>query len=590
MVWRDTPEEFSETAISIKNGNFYWVDPTKSKYLTAKKLAEDNEKNKGCCGKNKKKKDEKKPSIADSKTDVKKPKTKVGDNTLTEPLLTETMLDSEDQPKKDNETIQESKLNFDTPSDDATPTLDLNDDLLSAKDTDGSSVLADDGMPSMDLLGINMEIKRGSCVAIIGTVGSGKSSFLTSLFGEMYRQCDAMGTKDQLDSEKERLKADATIYPEVYIQGSVAYTGQQVWIRSVTLKENIIFNSPFDEQRYKDALHFSSLEKDLEQLELGDKTILGEKGVNLSGGQKTRLSIARAIYQDSDIYLLDDPISALDVNVGSFIMDKCVSGYLKEKTRVICTHAIDFLPHFDYIYIFDKGRIIQQGDWEFIKACPEFENLKSEKEQIKEKENEEKEKLVKEASKFSEDHLLLLRKLTSKDSETRTDAALRRELSIDSPSSPTSKIQLLQRQQSLESPTILYDKFAHEQMFEDRQDKRLLSLKKMWSNAEGPTNDHETMNHPQEQPDEEFLHNNTNKSPTPTEEDVSPTKESVATADKNAVDPEAALKNLSEDERQIVENFRVEDRAEGGITLKNLTSYVGYLGGVWVPCVMMLFV
>jgi ABC-type multidrug transport system ATPase subunit len=583
VVWRDTPEEFSETAISIKNGNFYWVDPTKSKYLTAKKEAEENEKNKGCCGKNKKKKDEKKPSIADSRTDVKKPKTKVGESTLTEPLLRETMLDSEDQPKKDEKTIQESKLSLDTPSDDATLTLDLNDDLLTAKLTDGSSVLADDGMPSMDLLGINMEIKRGSCVAIIGTVGSGKSSFLTSLFGEMYRQCDAMGTKDQLDSEKERLKADATIYPEVYIQGSVSYTGQQVWIRSVTLKENIIFNSPFDEQRYKDALHFSSLEKDLEQLELGDETILGEKGVNLSGGQKTRLSIARAIYQDSDIYLLDDPISALDVNVGSFIMDKCVSGYLKEKTRVICTHAIDFLPHFDYIYIFDKGRIIQQGNWDFIKDCPEFENLKSEKEQIIEKE-----KLVKEASKvskFSEDHLDLVQKLTRQDSDNKANSPLRRELSIDSPTSPTNKILTLQRQMSLESPSILYDKFMHEKMFEGRQDKRLDNLKKMWSQVGAPSDAQNTLNHLEEKTDEEFLHQNSDA-----QEDASPTKESTATADKNAVDPEAALKNLSEDERQIVENFRVEDRAEGGITLKNLNSYIGYLGGVWVVIVMFAIV
>lgn len=583
VVWRDTPEEFSETAISIKNGNFYWVDPTKSKYLTAKKVAEENEKNKGCCSKNKTKKDEKKPSIVDSRTDVKKPKTKVGDSTLTEQLLTETILDSEDQPKKDEKTIKESKLSLDTPPDDATLTLDLNDDLLSPKLADGSSVLVDDGMPSMDLLGINMEIKRGSCVAIIGTVGSGKSSFLTSLFGEMYRQCDAMGTKDQLDSEKERLKADATIYPEVYIQGSVSYTGQQVWIRSVTLKENIVFNSPFDEQRYKDALHFSSLEKDLEQLELGDETILGEKGVNLSGGQKTRLSIARAIYQDSDIYLLDDPISALDVNVGSFIMDKCVSGYLKEKTRVICTHAIDFLPHFDYIYIFDKGRIIQQGDWEFIKDCPEFENLKSEKEKIVEKE-----KLVKEASKvskFSEDHLDLVRKLTREDSDNKVKSPLRRELSIDSPTSPTNKILTLQRQMSLESPTILYDKFMHEKTFEGRQDKRLDNLKKMWSHVGAPTDAHNTLNHLEEKTDEEFLHQNSDA-----QEDASPTKESTATADKNVVDPEAALKNLSEDERQIVENFRIEDRAEGGITLKNLNSYIGYLGGVWVVIVMFAIV
>jgi hypothetical protein len=125
----------------------------------------------------------------------------------------------------------------------------------------------------------------------------------------------------------------------------------------------------------------------------------------------------------------------------------------------------------------------------------------------------------------------------------------------------------------------------HEKMFEGRQDKRLDNLKKMWSQVEAPLDAHNTLNHLEEKTDEEFLHQNSDA-----QEDASLNKDSTETADKNGVDPEAVLKNLSEDERQIVENLRMEDRAEGGITLKNLKSYIGYLGGVWVVVVMFAIV
>ena len=103
---------------------------------------------------------------------------------------------------------------------------------------------------------------------------------------------------------------------------------------------------------------------DLKLFPLGDETQMGDKGVNLSGGQKIRLSIARAIYSDADIYLFDDPISALDIHVGKFIMDECIDSYLKGKTRIVTTHALPYLPRFDRVIILDEGRIVQQGTYE----------------------------------------------------------------------------------------------------------------------------------------------------------------------------------------------------------------------------------
>merc|ERR1711874_586506 len=101
------------------------------------------------------------------------------------------------------------------------------------------------------------------------------------------------------------------------------------------------------------------------------------KGINLSGGQKTRLGIARCLYGDKDVIILDDPISALDINVGKFIMEETIKGYLKDKTRVIATHAIAYLKYFDYIYIMDEGKIISEGDYQYIKQtkeCKEIQN------------------------------------------------------------------------------------------------------------------------------------------------------------------------------------------------------------------------
>lgn len=219
--------------------------------------------------------------------------------------------------------------------------------------------------PVMNLDGLDFTVKKGQCIALIGKVGSGKSSMLSCLFGDLY-DIDQRGLVDYgLGLEK----------PSIKINGKISYVGQNSWIRSLTLKENILFSEKYDEKRYQEAIKYSALTDDLKQLADGDSTILGDKGVNLSGGQKVRLTIARALYNNPDIYLLDDPISALDVGVGKYIMDETITKYLEGKTRVIATHAVQFLPYFDYIYIVDKGKIIKGGDYSYIKDTKEYEEI-----------------------------------------------------------------------------------------------------------------------------------------------------------------------------------------------------------------------
>ncbi|NWQ58725.1 MRP3 protein, partial [Neopipo cinnamomea] len=202
---------------------------------------------------------------------------------------------------------------------------------------------------------INMLVPSGALVAIVGHVGCGKSSLVSALLGEM-----------------EKLEG------EVAVKGSVAYVPQQAWIQNATLKDNILFGQAPNEEKYQNTLEACALKTDLEVLPGGDQTEIGEKGINLSGGQRQRVSLARAVYSGSDIYLLDDPLSAVDSHVAKHIFDKVIGpdGVLKGKTRILVTHGIGFLPQVDYIVVLVDGKISEMGSYQDLlkqnKAFAEF--------------------------------------------------------------------------------------------------------------------------------------------------------------------------------------------------------------------------
>ena len=172
-------------------------------------------------------------------------------------------------------------------------------------------------------------------------------------------------------------------YNKVYINGSIAYVCQTAFIENNTLKNNILFFHPFDQEKYNKVLKISELLPDLEILKGGDMTEIGERGINLSGGQKARVSIARALYSDSDIYLLDDPISALDAHVGRNIINNVLCDYLKDKTRVLVTHAIQYCNRADRIIYMKDGKIDWEGNFE------ELEKQEFYKDMVQKKKNEE---------------------------------------------------------------------------------------------------------------------------------------------------------------------------------------------------------
>lgn len=183
-----------------------------------------------------------------------------------------------------------------------------------------------------------LSIHRGQFVSVIGRVGAGKTTFLYSILGEI----------DKVQGTLSR-------------RGTIAYIPQVSWLRSTTIRENILFESPFDEARYNHIIKICELEADLEVLPGGDMTEIGEKGVNLSGGQKQRISIARALYANADIYIIDDCLSALDPYVGKNIFYHALKEYLhdKGKTIVFVTNAIHFTEETDRVIVIERGRIIE---------------------------------------------------------------------------------------------------------------------------------------------------------------------------------------------------------------------------------------
>ncbi|KAF9109180.1 hypothetical protein BGX27_007889 [Mortierella sp. AM989] len=205
------------------------------------------------------------------------------------------------------------------------------------------------------LSSINLKVKRGEVVAIIGEVGSGKSSFIAALLGQI-RQTGGG--------------------PKMKIYGKSSYVPQEAWLINVNLRQNIIFGKDFDRDRYNTVIKVCALERDLTLLSHGDMTEIGERGSNLSGGQKQRVSLARAVYHKSDIVLMDDPLSAVDQNVGKHIFDQCIRGYLSDRTVIIVTHQLQYLHRCDKIVMLRNGSIAYQGTFdELMSNEPSFNTL-----------------------------------------------------------------------------------------------------------------------------------------------------------------------------------------------------------------------
>ncbi|XP_010629028.1 multidrug resistance-associated protein 4 isoform X1 [Fukomys damarensis] len=203
------------------------------------------------------------------------------------------------------------------------------------------------------LRGLSFTVRPGELLAVVGPVGAGKSSLLSAVLGELP---PSQGL--------------------VTVQGKIAYVSQQPWVFSGTVRSNILFGKKYEKERYEKVIKACALKKDLQLLKDGDLTVIGDRGATLSGGQKARVNLARAVYQDADIYLLDDPLSAVDAEVGKHLFQLCICQTLHEKITILVTHQLQYLKAASHILILKDGETVQKGTYtEFLKSGVDFGSL-----------------------------------------------------------------------------------------------------------------------------------------------------------------------------------------------------------------------
>ncbi|XP_075538961.1 ATP-binding cassette subfamily C member 4-like isoform X1 [Dermacentor variabilis] len=211
--------------------------------------------------------------------------------------------------------------------------------------------------PEPTLQNITATVKPGELLVVIGPVGCGKTSLLMTILGEL------------------RLSAGSA-----KALGRIAYASQEPWMFTGSLRNNVVFDSAYDRERYRRVIYAAAMERDLRLLPYGDRTLVGDRGVSLSGGQKARVNLARALYYDADIYLLDDPLSAVDTAVAKHLFEVCIRGYLKNKIVILCTHQLQFLKSANHILVLKEGKMLGFGNYRQLQSAGiDFVSLLEEK-------------------------------------------------------------------------------------------------------------------------------------------------------------------------------------------------------------------
>lgn len=237
-------------------------------------------------------------------------KLKIYDSDIKQPLIENKVKANDDIRKHSNDLVKEVRMQNVTAKWDASSSLEIG----------------------------NLDIKAPSLLGVVGPVGSGKSTLLSVILGEV-----------------------PLVSGDVKISGKISYASQEPWIFEGTIKENIVFIEPYNAQRYQKVLTVCGLKKDLEILSDGDRTVVGERGITLSGGQKARVNLARAVYRNADIYLFDDPLSAVDAHVGRWIFEECFIKFLEGKLCILATHQLQYLKDLEHVVVLSSGKIIDEG-------------------------------------------------------------------------------------------------------------------------------------------------------------------------------------------------------------------------------------
>ncbi|CAH1183155.1 unnamed protein product [Phaedon cochleariae] len=215
---------------------------------------------------------------------------------------------------------------------------------------------------------VNFDLSQNQLVAVVGPVGGGKSTLLHVILRELL-----------------------PVSGSISVKGTISYASQEPWLFGASVRQNILFGQAYEEKRYEEVLRVCALQRDITLFPYGDRTLVGERGVSLSGGQRARINLARAVYKEADIYLLDDPLSAVDTHVGEQLFNECICGYLSNKCVVLVTHQLQYLSNAHRIYLLENGEVRSSGTYQELKATDsDFTKLLEESEEEVKKEVERK--------------------------------------------------------------------------------------------------------------------------------------------------------------------------------------------------------
>ncbi|XP_050516933.1 probable multidrug resistance-associated protein lethal(2)03659 [Diabrotica virgifera virgifera] len=221
--------------------------------------------------------------------------------------------------------------------------------------------------PENNLEDIDMDVTPGNLAAVVGSVGSGKTTLLHIIMKELELQRGS-----------------------VTVSGKISYASQEPWLFGGSVRQNILFGEKYDQVKYNEVVRVCALQRDFTLFPHGDRTLAGERGVTLSGGQRARINLARAVYKEADIYLLDDPLSAVDTHVGKQIFEECICGYLGSKCVVLVTHQLQYLKKIPNIYLLKNGQVAVSGSYDDIRNSNTdyskvLANIEEEEEEIRRK-------------------------------------------------------------------------------------------------------------------------------------------------------------------------------------------------------------
>ncbi|KAG5894561.1 hypothetical protein JTB14_021543 [Gonioctena quinquepunctata] len=226
------------------------------------------------------------------------------------------------------------------------------------------SVKWQESFPESTLENINFNVKSNQLVAVVGRVGSGKTTLLHAILKEL-----------------------SPVEGSAHVVGTISYASQEPWVFGGSVRQNILFGQEYNQKKYEEVIRVCALQRDFTLFPHGDRTLVGERGAALSGGQRARINLARAVYMEADIYLLDDPLSAVDTHVGKQLFNDCICGYLKSKCVILVTHQLQYLRNTNCIYLLEDGEIRSSGSYQELKnSDSDFTKLLSESEEEKKEE------------------------------------------------------------------------------------------------------------------------------------------------------------------------------------------------------------